>query len=157
MPTSDDSDSEEGIYLKDGKEEVKSCSDEGKEREMALSLQQTLKEALKAAATTRQQQAKKEKLEEQQTQRPLTSSASALLAPFLLGASTEPGSKVTQLPQGSVIMNETNGATAANGGIFAPKTAEEAGAHLNPLLLQTMPFLNLQQLIESSSALQKGA
>ncbi|CAJ0946686.1 unnamed protein product, partial [Mesorhabditis belari] len=158
---SDDSDSEEGVELKDVKEEIKEIVDEHKEKEKALALQKTLKEALKAAANNRQQQQnKKKKIEEQQRIQSITHQQlnNALLAPFLLGATTSNGNTVLQLPQGIVTLEkveQTNeGATAASGGLFIPKTAEEAVGNVNPMLLQSMPFLNFQQFIESASAMK---
>ncbi|KAK6025154.1 hypothetical protein OSTOST_08957 [Ostertagia ostertagi] len=126
--------------------------------ELAASLQQTLKEALKAAGNTRLMQQKRRQASPPQpppASQAATANANAFLAPFLLSgltANTSANGTIFQLPQGCVYTNSSNGSeggATANSLLINTAKGDEPGSQ-NPLL--SFPFqFNFQQLMESAA------
>ncbi|VDO79691.1 unnamed protein product [Heligmosomoides polygyrus] len=140
-----DSDSEEQSEAKEEPPAVEDKKDE--QAKLAASLQQTLKEALKAAGTTRLMQQKRRQATPPQpppTSQTATANTNAFLAPFLLSgltANTSSNGTIFQLPQGCVYTNSSNGndgGATANSLLINSTKGDEPSSQANPLL--SFPF-----------------
>ncbi|KHJ86725.1 hypothetical protein OESDEN_13516 [Oesophagostomum dentatum] len=128
--------------------------------DLTATLQQTLKEALKAAGTNRLMQQKRRQASPPQpppsSQSTQAANANAFLAPFLLSgltANTSTNGTIFQLPQGCVYTsspNSTEGGASANSLLINSTKGDDAASNANPLL--SFPFqFNFQQLMESAA------
>lgn len=154
---SDDSDSEEASDTKEEEKDV--VKDDDVTKDMAATLQQTLKDALKAAANNRQQQQQQKRARQAQQTSVHQVAANHFLAPFLLqglsqasssSASSSPTSNLQSLFSQLTQANE--GGAHANALFNGSSMAEEASGPTSTANIFSLPIpLNLQQFMESAA------